>query len=93
MPSLPREYYQDLDLNKNQVVNTRIQNITSAARILLGGSLTINDKGLFVYDVDLLTPYFWDGATWVTVSSTTTWGTITGTVTNLQILQTVEHYI
>jgi len=82
MPSLPREYYQDLDLNKNQVVNTRIQNITSAARILLGGSLTINDKGLFVYDVDLLTPYFWDGATWVTVSSTTTWGTITGTVTN-----------
>jgi hypothetical protein len=34
-----------------------------------------------VYDTDLLSPYWWDGSQWVTSASSTTWGSITGTIT------------
>jgi hypothetical protein len=82
MPSQPRVYHQDLNLNSNQIFNFRIHNITTAARILLGGSLSINDKGFQVYDTDALTPYFWDGVSWQSAGGGGgTWGSITGVIT------------
>ena len=74
MPQL-KEYYHDVDLKANQLFNSRLHNITTAARIFLGGSLGIGDKGYQVYDVDLLNPYFWDGTAWQSAG---------GTIPNLQ---------
>ena len=81
MPPIVKEYYHDIDLNKNQLLNSRLHNITTAARIILGATLSISDKGYIVYDTDLLVPYFWDGSSWVTISAITNWGSITGTIT------------
>ena len=83
MPSQPREYRQDLDLNKNQIFNFRVHNLSTAARVLLGGSLTINDKGFQVYDTDNFTPYFWDGTQWNPAGGggSAIWGGITGIIT------------
>lgn len=79
-----KEYYHDIDMNANQLFNSRLHNISTAARIILGGSLSTGDKGYQVYDTDLLTPYFWDGVQWVAAggSGSSVWGSITGTVTD-----------
>ena len=71
MPPIVKEYYHDIDLNKNQLINSRLQNITTAARIILGGTLTTADKGYQVYDTNLLNPYFWDGTAWQSAGGTT----------------------
>ena len=81
MPQL-KEYYHDVDLKANQLFNSRLHNITTANRTTLGTTLTTADKGYQVYDVDLLTPYFWDGTAWQSAGGGgTTWGSITGTLT------------
>lgn len=77
-----KEYYHDIDLNANQLFNSRLHNITTAARILLGGTLNVSHKGYQVYDTDLLVPYYWDGTTWQTAVNGAIWGNITGTITN-----------
>ena len=86
MPSITKEYYHNIDLLANQLLNSRIHNVTTAARIILGSSLTPQQKGYQVYDTDLLTPFYWSGYTWSTTSST--WGNITGTLSNQTDLQT-----
>ena len=63
MPQL-KEYYHDVDLKANQLFNSRLHNITTANRTTLGTTLGVGDKGYQVYDIDLLTPYFWDGTAW-----------------------------
>jgi hypothetical protein len=63
MPQV-KEYFHDVDLKANQLFNSRLHNITTADRITLGGGLSTSDKGYQVYDVDLLTPFFWDGVNW-----------------------------
>jgi hypothetical protein len=67
-----KEYYHDIDLKANQLFNSRLHNITTANKITLGGSLTTADKGYQVYDVDLLTPFFWDGTQWQAAGGGTT---------------------
>ena len=59
-----RDFYSDVDLKANQLFNSRLHNITTADRITLGLSLTVLSKGYQVYDIDLLSPYFWDGVQW-----------------------------
>lgn len=85
MPPIIKEYYHDINLNKNQLLNSRIQNITTAQRLLLAGSLTLLDKGFIVYDTDLLSTYQWNGTIWVSISSggLVPWSSITGTPTTL----------
>ena len=81
MPQL-KEYYHDVDLKANQLFNSRLHNITTAARTALGIGLTTNDKGYMVYDTDLSSPYFWDGVQWNAAGGGGgTWGSITGTLT------------
>ena len=86
MPSITKEYYHNIDLLANQLLNSRLHNITTAARIILGSSLTPQQKGYQVYDTDLLTPFYWSGYTWSTTSAV--WGNITGTLSNQTDLQT-----
>jgi len=70
MPQV-KEYFHDVDLKANQLFNSRLHNITTADRITLGGGLSTADKGYQVYDIDLLTPFFWDGGQWNAASSIT----------------------
>lgn len=63
----------DLDLQKvSQLVQARIQNITTTDRTTLGGTLNTNHIGLIVYDTDAETMYYWDGADWVALGITIT---------------------
>ena len=85
MPSITKEYYHNIDLLANQLLNSRLHNITTAARLILGGSLTAQDKGYQVYDTNLLSPFYWNGSAWTSTSAT--WGNITGTLSNQTDLQ------
>jgi len=78
-----RDFYSDVDLKANQLFNSRLHNITTAARIILGGTLSTSDKGYMVYDTDLSSPYFWDGTQWLAAGGGggAVWGSITGTLT------------
>lgn len=59
------DYYHDIDLHANQLLNSRLHNISTIDRTALGLTLTIASKGYQVYDTNLLTPYTWDGVQWV----------------------------
>lgn len=62
--------YHDLDLVRvSQLKQARIQNITTADRTTLGGSLGGTNTGLIVYDTDLDTLYVWDGSAWDSVGA------------------------
>ncbi len=77
-----RDFYSDVDLKANQLFNSRLHNITTAARVALGLGLTTSSKGYMVYDTNLSSPYFWDGTQWLAAGGGgTTWGSITGTLT------------
>lgn len=61
-----RDIYTDLDLQKvSSLVNTRIQNITTAARTTLAGTLNTNHIGLIVFDTDLLQQFYWSGSAFI----------------------------
>jgi len=77
---LGQKYYRNIDLLANQLLNSRLHNITTADRVALGATLTIGSKGYMVYDTDLLKPYFWDGAQWAAAGGAV-WGSIIGTIT------------
>ena len=81
---MPLEYYHDIDLNARQLLNSRLHNISTGARIILGGTLGMGDAGYQVYDVDLSSPFFWDGVQWNAAGGGGggTWGSITGIVTD-----------
>lgn len=85
MPNITKEYYHNIDLLANQLLNSRLHNITTAARIILGSSLTSQDKGYQVFDTNLSTPFYWNGTAWTTTSAT--WGSISGTLSNQTDLQ------
>jgi hypothetical protein len=61
---LAQKYYHSIDLLTNQLLNSRLHNISTADRISLGLTLTSNSKGYMVYDTTLNKPYFWDGTQW-----------------------------
>lgn len=61
-----RDYYTDIDLQKvSQLVNARIQNITTANRTTLAGTLNTTNIGLLVFDTDLLTQFYWSGSAFI----------------------------
>lgn len=61
---MKKEFYHDIDLKANQLFNSRLQNITTSERTILGSSLTTADKGYVVYDTDLFSLFLWDGTQW-----------------------------
>jgi len=90
---LGQKYYRNIDLLANQLLNSRLHNITTADRVALGATLTIGSKGYMVYDTDLLKPYFWDGTTWIvsggvtSVTATSPLFSSGGTTPNITIQQ------
>ena len=78
--SIIKNYYHSVNLLANELLNSRLHNISSSGRISLGLTLTIDSKGYMVYDTDVKLPYFWDGSTWQQAGGT--WGNIAGVITN-----------
>jgi hypothetical protein len=72
MPSIIKQYYHDISLNKNQLLFSRLHNVTTAQRIAIGATLTSSDKGFIVYDTDLSSSYEWDGTVWVISTASVT---------------------
>jgi hypothetical protein len=77
---LGQKYYRNIDLTANQLLNSRLHNISTTDRVALGTTLSSISKGYMVYDTDLFSPYFWDGTAWKSAGGGT-WGSITGTLT------------
>jgi len=78
MTKIVKQYYHDISINKNQLLNSRLHNLSTSQRIILGTTLTINDKGFQVYDTNYLAPYWWDGHVWLTSGGIVEWGSISG---------------
>ncbi len=57
-----------LDVNASQK-GILIPRITTADRTTMAGSMGATEEGLTVYDTDTKSFWFWDGATWVAVGS------------------------
>lgn len=60
-------FYSDLSLAKNQLLDTRIENKTTAARQAM--SLGTSDTGLAIWDTDLEGLYVWQTEQWVRVGA------------------------
>jgi len=59
----------DMDLAKvGQILDARIQNVTTAEKNALAGTLGTGNTGLFVFDTDEETLNIWDGSTFRTIS-------------------------
>jgi hypothetical protein len=86
MSETVRELYYSISLNKNQLLNSRLHNLSTSERIILGTSLTIDDKGFQVFDTDYLVPYWWDGYSWLSTGGVVEWGRISGSVINQEDL-------
>jgi len=76
-----RRYLHDINLVNNRLLNPVINPVTTVQRIALSGLLTTGDEGYLAYDTNLSSFYFWDGSAWQQVGGSTSWGTITGTIT------------
>lgn len=60
----------NFDFNKNQLLKTRVENLTSLQIATLSNSLTVNDKGLIVYDTVLSKLIIWNGTVFSAITST-----------------------
>ena len=59
-------YYHDIDLAEvGQILNARIQNVTTSQRNTLGGTLDASNTGLQVWDTTVSSPYVWSGSAWL----------------------------
>jgi len=79
--SVEKKYLHDIDLVNNKLINPLLNPLTTAQRTAVGTLLTVLDQGYVCFDTTQNIQYFWNGSTWVTVTATTSWGSITGTVT------------
>ena len=61
-------YYHDMDLVKNQIFNVKLHPISTVDREAMATSLTTNDEGVIVYDIDLDSLFLWNGVEWITIS-------------------------
>lgn len=59
-----QKIYVDYDFNKNQILNTKLQPVTTAERNALASGYNSNDAGIIVYDTTLKLLYAWDGNEW-----------------------------
>lgn len=76
-----KKYYHNLDVDNNKVINLLLNPLTTAQRTAVGGLLGPLDEGYVCFDTTLNQQYFWDGTAWINVVGSTTWGSITGTIT------------
>jgi hypothetical protein len=83
MPATPTSvlYYHDIDLGTNQLLNARLQPVTTVERNALASGYNSADEGVIVYDKTLDTFFAWDGNAWIQIGLTQT-----------QILQIAEAY-
>jgi hypothetical protein len=59
-----QKIYVDYDFNKNQILNAKLQPVTTAERTALASGYNSSDAGLVVYDTTLHLLYAWDGNQW-----------------------------
>ena len=63
-----QKVYIDYDFNKNQILNAKLQPVTTAERTTLASGYNSSDAGIIVYDTTLKLVYSWDGNQWDQVS-------------------------
>jgi hypothetical protein len=61
-------YLHNIDLATNQLLNARMQPVTTAVRNALASNYNSGDEGILVYDIDLDVFFVWDGNQWVQVT-------------------------
>ena len=59
-----QKIYVDYDFNKNQILNAKLQPVTTAQRNALASGYNSSDAGVIVYDTTLHLLYAWDGNQW-----------------------------
>ena len=59
-----QKIYVDYDFNKNQILNAKLQPVTTAQRNALASGYNSNDAGILVYDTTLQLLFTWDGNQW-----------------------------
>lgn len=60
-----QKIYVDYDFNKNSILNTKLQPVTTVERNALSSGYNSNDAGIIVYDTTLDLLFAWDGNQWV----------------------------
>jgi len=63
-----QKIYVDYDFNKNQILNSKLQPVTTVERTALASGYNSSDAGIIVYDTTLKMLYSWDGNQWDQVS-------------------------
>jgi hypothetical protein len=63
-------YLHNIDLATNQLLNARMQPVTTGVRNALASNYNSGDEGILVYDIDLDAFFVWDGNQWVQVTLT-----------------------
>ena len=63
-----QKIYVDYDFNKNSILNTKLQPVTTTERNALASGYNSNDAGIVVYDTTLDLLFAWDGNQWDQVS-------------------------
>lgn len=66
--STSKSFYYDIDLEKNQLKNAKLQPVTTAERTALSSSYNTADKGIVVFDTTLVSLFVWNGNEWKRVS-------------------------
>lgn len=59
------KYYHDVDLVTNQLLNARLNPVTTSERNILASSYNSEDEGIVVYDTTLDTFFAWNGNSWI----------------------------
>ena len=59
-----QKIYVDYDFNKNSILNTKLQPVTTAERNALSSGYNSNDAGIVVYDTTLDLLFALDGNQW-----------------------------
>ena len=80
--SVEKKYLHNIDLVNNKLINPLLNPLTTAQRTAVGTLLTTLDQGYVCFDTTQNIQYFWNGSAWVTVTAVTSWGSITGAITN-----------
>jgi hypothetical protein len=80
--SVEKKYLHNIDLVNNKLINPLLNPLTTAQRTAVGTLLTALDQGYVCFDTTQNIQYFWNGLAWVTVTAVTSWGNITGAITN-----------
>lgn len=65
MALLSEQYFFNIDLVKNSLLNFKIHPLSTVNRNALGLTLTTNDSGVTVFDTDLNELFNWTGSSWI----------------------------